>query len=197
MHLSFSRSSAHSSFSVSTGGRTFISPSTPLGMCAHSTRYIPPVPPTYVSDYQANYRLYPPEYYGGTSRRPRTKTTEASGTRQNGNTMSDGRPRTESALFEDKWDDLLSSVNKLINKSFEENTLKSVREKVQARKLDAELEFAYRHCQDLLRSTANGQSAGHGELASHPHACVSHLPEDIRNLCKEFVQKVDALKSTR
>jgi hypothetical protein len=100
-----------------------------------------------------------------------------------------------------KWESLLSSVNKLIEKNYEENLLSLVKQQVQNKQLDAGLEFAYRHCQDVLRSTeaeaadgANGAAAGNGAQDGHARACVSHLPADIRDLCKSFVAAVDELK---
>ncbi len=197
--LNISRSTVHSGFSVSTGGSHYVSPHSPLGMSVDNTRYIPPVPPTYVTDYQANYKWYPPECYGAS---PRRHSPISSGRYLSGHNGRTEEPPRVSPRVDEKWNHVLSSVNKLLDQKYEENLLKLVRDQVQARKLDAGLEFAYKHCQDVLSSTddhaaANGAPAAtNGRHDGHPRACVSQLPEDIRNLCKDFVKAVDELKRT-
>jgi hypothetical protein len=97
----------------------------------------------------------------------------------------------ESVHGRDRWATLLSSVNNLIGENYEKNLLKLVRLQIEARILDAGVEFAYRHCQDVLKC-ADPTTANH---ASHPRACVGRLPENVRKLCQEFVHAVDALKA--
>jgi hypothetical protein len=90
----------------------------------------------------------------------------------------------------------------MINRSYEENLMRLVQQQVEGRRLDAGVEFMYRHCQDLLRSTEpeavadGGSTAGAADTVGHARACVSSLPADIRALCRDFIDAVDALKKT-
>jgi hypothetical protein len=197
MNLNISRSTAVSGFTISTGDTHYISPHTPLGMSATHSRYIRPVPPTYVTEYEANYKWYPPEFYGAT---PRGREIQPPQQVQNGHGEGPAPIQQRTAR---KWENLLSSVNRLIEKKYEENLLSLVKQQVQNKQLDAGLEFAYRHCQDVLRSTEATETADGADGAAtttngvhngHARACVSHLPSEIRDLCKSFVAAVDALK---
>lgn len=67
----------------------------------------------------------------------------------------------------------------MINKSYEENLMKLVQQQVEARSLDAGVEFMYRHCQDLLRSTGpeadtdGGFTVGAADGVGHTCLCQS------------------------
>jgi hypothetical protein len=139
-----------------------------------------------VTDYQANYKWYPQEYYGTRGDKGRTSYFDPQSKAYHG-----GANEKESVRGRDRWATLLSSVNNLIGENYEKNLLKLVRQQIEARSLDAGVEFAYRHCQDVLKCT-DPTTANH---ASHPRECVSRLPENVRNLCQEFVHAVDALKA--
>jgi hypothetical protein len=165
-----------------------IYPSTPLGRPRQHIRYIRPAPPTYVTEYEDKFEWYPPEFYALQLRKREPISIPFA-------TDADGEGN--------QWDELLSTVHRLINKNYEENLMKLVLHQVEARSLDAGVEFMYRHCQDLLRSTEAETSADEGGYtadgangAGPARACVCHLPADIRILCKEFVDAVDALKRT-
>jgi hypothetical protein len=158
----------------------------------------------YVTEYQANFKPYPPECYGG---QPRTEARKPSpvSSGQIFRQTADSTTQTRTVTQKDRWQKLLSTVNKLIEKDYEGNTMRDVREHIQARRLDPELEFAYQHCKDVLQSTqadhheppqrtTNGRTQNGAAANGHHRACVTHLPEETRKLCEEFIRAVDDLK---
>jgi hypothetical protein len=115
-------------------------------------------------------------------------------------------------------------LNRLIELHYEENLLKLIRESAQERRLDASVEYAYTHCQEVLRRTGRDRAAtaagkrvtrsaqaktasahrarqgdgGSGTVrrtrGERPAVRHEELAEDVRALCRAFVQDVNALR---
>lgn len=100
------------------------------------------------------------------------------------------------------WTRLLGVVDELLDKGYETNLLRPVREQVAARRFDSLLEFATAHFRDAVSANqpeleveveANGARNGTETVATS--ANITALPPDLLQLCKEFLACVEAIKS--
>lgn len=89
-------------------------------------------------------------------------------------------------------------VDTLLQKGYETNLLRSVREQVAARRFDSLLEFAYSHFRDVVgadQPQLDAEVETNGERSVATSANIVNLPEDLLSLCKEFLSCVDAIKA--
>ena len=162
--------------------------------------FIPPVPPTYVTEYEANFR-WPPSYAYDQFRNYIGRPTFTSG-----NIASDGTLTpiyTKLSPRGNNWKQLNDVVTKLCELGYERNMLAKVKEAIEARRFDSILEYAYSHFQDALRSNEpqlqvepswDGQRAS-GKESVATSADIPNMSPEVASLCKKFVEVMDAIKA--
>lgn len=159
--------------------------------------FIPPVPPTYVTEYEANFR-WPPSnaytqvrnYIGRQLFAPGTVTVDGSFAPS----YIQLSPRGT------LWSQLGAVVNKLFDVGYERSMLSTVRNAISARRFDSVLEYAYAHFQDALRTDqpqmlAEPSDRTDGKESVATSADIACLTPETFSLCRKFVEIMDAIKA--
>ena len=107
-----------------------------------------------------------------------------------------------------QWSTLKDVINKLLDKGYEPNLLKVVLQQVETRRFDTVIEYAYNHFLDVVKQVRQltpppSSSAAVGSMSSSSSSSSSgsdssnmttHIPVEVMELCKQFVEAIEAIK---
>ena len=161
---------------MSTGGNQFVPVHAPLGCSSTGLKYIRPVPPTFVTEYEEKFQWPPAWAYN------RNNVT----LRDNWLPRSPTNPPPTVSPTPSQWKILQEVADKLLEKGYEKKLMEALKSPLADRRLSLALEYVTCRLQDDIAAAdvklgENGSSSGPSE--------------EVLDLCKKFMAAVKAIKS--